>query len=406
MTNRTTRPTTRPGRFSSIRNLGRRDVMLSGGAMLGVTALGGCTTVAQPTLRSGPILPPVRASMDRVTRITVCTRPFRADGPRLDVERIGDKTVVHNYGHGGSGWSLSWGSGTIAVQKALSAGVNRVAVIGCGALGLTSATLALRAGASVTIYAKDRPPNVRSSLATGLFTPDSRICLDGHDTPEFHTLWDEMSRTSFQTFQNYLGLPGDPIEWIDVYHVSNPNAPRPSGPDSGIRFAEMWRDGIGDWQPKRAELSADANPFPGRRVTRNANMMFNITEYAHLLMSDFLQAGGRIETREFHTPADFAALPEKVLINCTGYGARALFNDQSVIPVRGQLARLIPQPEVNYGLTHDYVSLVPRRDGLVVQVYGSDEGDGYNDDTLEPDRAEAERGVAAIASLFSGSGSV
>ena len=406
MTNRTMRPTTRQGRFSSTRSLGRRDVMLSGGAMLGVTALGGCTTGVQPKIHPGPILPPVRASMDRVTRITVCTRPFRADGPRLDVEQIGHKTVVHNYGHGGSGWSLSWGSGTIAVQKALATGANRVAVIGCGALGLTSATLALRAGASVTIYTKERPPNVRSSLATGLFTPDSRICLDGRDTPEFHTLWDEMARTSFQAYQNYLGLPGDPVEWIDVYHVSDPNAPRPSGPDSGIRFAQMWRDGIGDWQPERAELGADANPLPGRRVTRNANMMFNITEYAHLLMSDFLQAGGGIETREFHSPADFAALPEKVLINCTGYGARALFNDQSMIPVRGQLARLIPQPEVTYGLTHDYVSLVPRRDGLVVQVYGSDEGDGYNDDTTEPDRAEAERGVAAIASLFGGSGSV
>jgi hypothetical protein len=242
-------------------------------------------------------------------------------------------------------------------------------------------------------------------LATGLFTPDSRICLEGHDTLEFHSLWDQMCRTSFQTYQNYLGMPGDPIEWIDIYHVSDANAAPPAGPDSGIRFAEMQHDAIGDWRPERIELGAGGNPFPGRHVSRNANMMFNITEYAHLLMSDFLEAGGRIETREFHSPADLAALPEKTLINCTGYGARALFNDQSVIPVRGQLARLIPQPEVSYGLTHDYVSLVPRRDGLVVQVFGSDEGIGYNDETTEPDRAEAERGVAAIASVFAGSGS-
>jgi len=272
--------------------LGRRDVMLSGSAMLGISALGGCTTGAQPKPRtsSAPILPPVRASMDRVTRITVCTRPFRADGPRLDVEQIGHKTVVHNYGHGGSGWSLSWGSGAVAAHKALSTGANRIAVIGCGALGLTSATLAQRAGASVTIYAKDRPPNVRSSLATGLFTPDSRICLDGHDTPEFQQLWDQMARSSFQAYQNYLGMPGDPVEWIDVYHVSDPNAAPPSGPDSGIRFAEMWRGPMGDWRPERAELGPDANPFPGRHVRRNANMMFNITEYAHLLMTDFLEA--------------------------------------------------------------------------------------------------------------------
>jgi hypothetical protein len=37
----------------------------------------------------------------------------------------------------------------------------------------------------VTIYAKDLPPSVRSSLATGLYTPDSRICLQEHATPAF-----------------------------------------------------------------------------------------------------------------------------------------------------------------------------------------------------------------------------
>jgi glycine/D-amino acid oxidase-like deaminating enzyme len=381
------------------RILGRRDVMLSSGAMLGMSALAGCAMGMQPRVRA-PVLSPVRATADRITRITVCTRPFRADGPRLDVEQVGQKTVVHNYGHGGSGWSLSWGSSTIAARKALSTGATRVAVIGCGALGLTSATLLQRAGIGVTIYAKDRPPDVRSSLATGLFTPDSRICLDGHDTPDFRKLWEEMCRTSFQTYQNYLGFADNPVEWIDIYHLSNPNVQHQAGADGPVRFAELQRALVSDLGPAPVELTAGDNPFPAFHVRRSSNMMFNITEYAHLLFSDFLAAGGHIETREFHSPADFAALPEKTLINCTGYGARALFGDQSVVPVRGQLARLIPQPEVSYGLTYDNVGLVPRRDGLVVQAYGADEGVGYGDDTTAPDRAEAEQAVATIASVF------
>src|SRR5450755_597171 len=93
-----------------------------------------------------PELMPVRADLDRIFRVTVCLRPFRAAGPRLDVECVGDKTVVHNYGHGGSGWSLSWGSSSIAVEKALATGEQNVAVIGCGALGLTSAILLQQAG--------------------------------------------------------------------------------------------------------------------------------------------------------------------------------------------------------------------------------------------------------------------
>ena len=379
--------------------------MASGGAMLGMTALAGCAGIQPRALGTAATLPPVRASTDRITRITVCTRPFRADGPRLDVEKVGEKTVVHNYGHGGSGWSLSWGSSTIAVRQALATGVTNVGVIGCGALGLTSATLLQRAGATVTIYAKDRPPDVRSSLATGLFTPDSRICLEGHDTPAFRQQWEAMCRTSFQTYQTLLGLPGDPIEWIDNYHLYRPDAPTPPPsrkPD--IKFANLQRELADDLLPNSADLTGDANPFPGRHVRRTTNMMFNITAYTHLLVSDFLQAGGHIETREFHSPADFGALPQKVLINATGYGARALFGDETVIPVRGQLARLIPQPEVNYGLTYDYVSMVPRRDGLVIQAYGSDEGDGYGDDTTAPDRAEAEDAVNTIGNIFAGPG--
>src|SRR5215471_9313038 len=124
--------------------LGRRNFLFGSSAVLWATALDGCTTLA-PRRRSptGLIqLPAMRVNLDRITRITVCTRPFRAQGPRLDVEQIGEQTIVHNYGHGGSGWSLSWGSSTIAVRNALATGATEIGVIGCGALGLTSAILA------------------------------------------------------------------------------------------------------------------------------------------------------------------------------------------------------------------------------------------------------------------------
>ena len=91
-------------------------------------------------------LAPIRATPDRLFDITVCLRPFRAAGPRLDTETIGDTLVVHNYGHGGSGWSLSWGSGTVAVKKAMESSPRQIAVVGCGALGLTAAILAQRGG--------------------------------------------------------------------------------------------------------------------------------------------------------------------------------------------------------------------------------------------------------------------
>src|SRR5580700_9106571 len=178
-----------------------------------------------------PKLMPVRAEVDRIFRVTVCLRPFRAAGPRLDIERVGDKTVVHNYGHGGSGWSLSWGSSSIAVEKAMTLGEREVAVIGCGALGLTSAILLQRAGAKVTIYAKDRPPDVRSARATGSWTPDSRIALTTAAAPDFPALWEKMCRTSFHMYESYLGMAGNPVEWLDHYSLfdDGPSRPEPEG---------------------------------------------------------------------------------------------------------------------------------------------------------------------------------
>jgi len=388
--------------------IGRRGLLAGAGAALFVGALESCSINAVGTKRGSPPTPtlqllPLHASPDRITAITVCTRPFRAQGPRLDVEQVGQKTVIHNYGHGGSGWSLSWGSSGIAVQKALAVGERDIAVIGCGALGLTSGLLLQRSGARVTIYAKELPPNVRSSLASGLWTPDSRICLEDYATPAFKQLWSSMVRQSFQTYQNLLGLPGNPVEFIDSYFVSDaPNAPRRRGVagDTRPKFAELQRELVPDLIPDSEDFGPGSHPFSERYLRRNTLMMFNITAYARLLMADFVSNGGKIEIAEFHTPNDFAKLREKVLINATGYGARALFGDESIIPVRGQLARAIPQPEINYGLFYKGVSFVPRRDGLVFQVVGEDDYYGFNDDTTAPDRGEAELAVNTIAGLY------
>ena len=386
---------------------GRRQFLEGAAAALLGGALAGCSFgVLGSKNRSKPPpvvqLPRLRASVDRITNITVCTRPFRAQGPRLDVEQINGKTVVHNYGHGGSGWSLSWGSSAVATENAMASGERKIAVIGCGAMGLTSALLLQRAGARVTIYAKELPPNVRSSLATGVWTPDSRICFEREATPAFRQLWQRMARRSFATYQTLLGLSANPVEFIDVYLVSDsPTAARGlRSDDTRPKFAELQRDLIADLMTRTEEFAPGTHPFGERYVKRSALMMFNLTAYTRMLMADFLAAGGQIDIREFHTPADFANIREKTLVNATGYGARALFDDQSVIPVRGQVARMIPDSQIDYGILYNGAAFVPRRDGLVFQMLGPDDYYGFNDDTAVPDRAEAELAVNTIAGLF------
>lgn len=386
----------------------RRRVLLGGGAALALGAFGGCDgrlLRARAPVPPAPRLelPPLHTGIDRITRITVCTRPFRAEGPRLDVERIAGKTVVHNYGHGGSGWSLSWGSSSVAVEKAMASGERDIAVIGCGALGLTSALLLQRAGARATIYAKELPPNVRSSLATGIWSPDSRICFAEHATPAFKETWERMARVSFETYQNLLGLPGDPVEYYDSYTVVDaalPAPPRRAAQAEGPAFAQLAGERLADLVPRGEEIAPGTHPFGTRSVQRDTLMLFNLTAYARLLLSDFLTQGGKIQIAEFRSTADLGSLPQRTLINATGYGARALFDDRSVTPVRGQLARTIPQRDVHYGLAYRGVWFVPRRDGHVFQYAGESDYYGFGDDSIIPDRAEAERAVSTIAGLF------
>ena len=392
--------------------LNRRGLLL-GSAGAGLLGLGGCATALAPAPNAVPPNPvpyaerrppimPVHARMDRLFDITVCLRPFRAQGPRLDTEQVGDALVVHNYGHGGSGWSLSWGSGTIAVRKAMASGPAEIAVVGCGALGLTSAILAQEAGAKVTIYARELLADARSARATGSWTPDSRIALAGATDPKFGELWEEMARTSFKRYRRYLGLPGGPVEWTDRYYLSDPTpdaGPQEPPAPEPLDFA-AYTDRIRDINPRPETLPSGATPFPTARVRRTSAMQFNIADLGHTLMADFLAAGGHIERREFHSLSDLAGLRQKVVINCPGYGARALCKDETVTPVRGQIAWLIPQPEVNYGLFYKGVSMLSRRDGIVVQALWGGDMFGYGDDREVIDRAEAERGVNTLAELY------
>jgi D-amino-acid oxidase len=405
-----------------------RRLFLQGSAALAAAGFAGCVTRPRMSPAAGatplpfydapgPIVP-IRAHVDRIFRITVCLRPFRAAGPRLDVERVGDKVIVHNYGHGGSGWSLSWGSADVVVRKAIEAangttngnreGRQDIAVIGCGALGLTAATMAQRAGGRVTIYAKERPPFVRSSWATGSWTPDSRIALTSAAAADFPVLWEQMARTSFSMYQSYLGMAGTPIEWTDRYalHDDEPHGHGSNGQqqqqqqqqEEGHDWAHYY-DRIADLTPRSQIIPAGMHPFPTKYVYRSTSLTFNVADYARQLMNDFQIAGGRIETREFHSPQEIAALPEPVIINCTGYGARQLWSDESVVPVRGQIAWLIPQAGVHYGLNYKGVNVLARRDGIVVQPY-TNEDEGWNDTNEQPDRAAAEAGVHVIEELY------
>jgi hypothetical protein len=381
----------------------RRHFLRGSAALAGVSPLA-ALAVEPPVAPLAPAFAPpralarVRATPDRIIDIATCTRPFREQGPRIEAERMHGKTVVHHYGHGGSGWSLSWGSAREALPLILATRASHIAVIGCGAIGLATARTAQRAGLRVRIYCKDRPPEVRSSAATGWWSPDSRIATEVNATPEFAARWERMARASDKTWQSMLGLPGTPVEWLDGYVLSDvpfdqdvPDNPVTTEPD----YAEL-AGRIADLRPRPVLLLPGQHPFHAPHVRRFSTFLFNLSVVQKMLVDDFLREGGEIVHREFGSPRDLARLPERTIVNCTGFGARALLGDTSIVPVRGQTARLVPQPEVDYAIAwrgHNVV-MVPRRDGLVVQAQGEHD---YGVEAAAPDRASSEAAVRRLA---------
>ena len=66
--------------------------------------------------------------------------------------------------------------------------------------------------------------------------------------------------------------------------------------------------------------------------------------------------------------ADVAALDEPVILNCTGLGSAELFGDRELVPIKGQLTILEPQPGVDYAVksTTEDLYMFSRRDGVVL----------------------------------------
>jgi D-amino-acid oxidase len=327
----------------------RRQLLRSGALAGGTLLLPGCATLgARASARPG-CLPPVNVAPERVIRTLAGLRPYRAPGFVVCAEALGDKRLVHNYGHGGSGITLSWGSSRLAIQLGLQGHDGAVAVVGAGVMGLSTARLVQEAGFPVTLYAKALPPDTTSNIAGGQFHPFGHY---DHDrvTPEWRAQFAAALDYSWRRFQIMVGDDYG-IRWLPTYSETS------GGPETQL---------LPTFPPNNRLLRPDEHPFPVAAMARYDTLYVEVGRYLRQMIRDVEMAGGRIAIRDFATPADIAALPERLVFNCTGLGARALFGDQLLRPARGQLAILLPQPEIRYAFAGDAGYMFPRADGILL----------------------------------------
>lgn len=269
--------------------------------------------------------------------LLVGVRPHRKGGVRLEVEALGPKRVVHDYGHGGAGITLAWGCAEqVADEVGQIGGDGPIAMIGAGVAGLCAATVLRRRWPArpLTIYAAEIDVTRTTSwVAGGQFEP-SGIWRE-YGTPERREVlhgWLRRSRAGLEALAPRFGV------------LARDN------------FTLDHEVGALDELPVDVMPAAQRGLLPFTRLTAPGRMVRTLladpTRLLPALAEDLRASGVGFVRRRFAARAELLALAEPVIVHATGLGARALFDDTQLVPQRGHLMRLertLPEQDWLFG---------------------------------------------------------
>lgn len=193
---------------------------------------------------------------------------------------------------------------------------NPILILGAGVSGLSTGITLLRAGRSVSIWARELPPNTTSNQAAAIWWP--YLCYPR----EKAILW---AKYSLQLFKH--GLVPDPASDCALITVRDLYAHEVGEP--------WWVEAVDHWA-KLEQTKLPAGYVDGYEVE---SVVIDTSIYMSYLVNWFLELGGELIEREV-TDINQAVATNRAVVNCTGLGSRKLFNDQAVYPVRGQIVRV------------------------------------------------------------------
>lgn len=286
------------------------------------------TTKTKPEIRK--ITPP-RLDAMHIGQKILCSRPMRRGVPNMSVQKVGDKIIAHNYGHGGSGWTLAPGSAAYVNNLLLKSSEDLsldspIAIIGAGVIGLFSAyDLAKRGFKNITVIA-DKFDFLVSHNAGGLLAP---VSMD--NAPQMQNLIDQIGIDAYKFYELIAKNKHQDFEFGAAV--------------TPAYFKTRAESGLEPYVGKVMKPAKDVVLDFGNGATREmvvyddgifidtARMMVSLRSFLDENQVNFVK-------KKIH---DFAEIDGRFIINCTSFGSESLNHDSEMVPVQGHLIMLKDQ---------------------------------------------------------------
>lgn len=251
----------------------------------------------------------------------------------------------------------------------MSSNNKNIVVLGSGVIGLTSAILLQESGYKVEIWSNKTSPDTTSDVAAAFWLPFNA-------EPMNKVL--EWSKKTFEFTSTHLIPDTDSgCTMIPFSQISMNESKKP------------W------WESIVPQLRATTEELPNNYSYgfEFSTILFDSSIYMKYLMKKFLDNGGGMQAKEITSISD---LPDCITINCLGLGAKDIFHDTELYPIRGQVLVAEKNGFDKIVLDPDHEMLiVPRSNDIIIGATIQ-----KNDHELSVRKSDTERMLASVIKIY------